>query len=107
MSILVEVEGEESNIGGFGIKPRWSLSDSSNEQSNLGTRHYRMVTLKGALRYVYIGKFSCALYIYGLLHCPYLTAPAESCHANMALAISTDPNEMKPVWILIGVRPFC
>ena len=50
----------------------------------LGTRHYQTVTLKEALTYVSIGKFSCALYIYGLLH-RYLSIyeTAESCHANM------------------------
>ena len=34
--------------------------------------HYRTVTLKGAVRYGSIGKFNCTLYIYGILHCPYL-----------------------------------
>ena len=78
------------------FKPHWSWSDSSKEQSNLGTHHYRTVTLKGALRYVFIGKISFALYIYGPLHRPYLSIPttAESCHANMTLANRTDPNEM-------------
>ena len=65
-------------------------------QRAMGIRHYRTVTFKGALRYVSIGNFSCALYICGLLHCPYLSisTDAESYHANMTLAYSTDPNEM-------------
>ena len=77
------------------FKPRCSWSNSSKEQSNLGTRHYRTVTLKGELRYLSIGKFSCALYIYGPLHCPYsiISKTAESWHANMTLANSTDPIE--------------
>ena len=92
----MELEGEDLNIRGFGFKPCWSWSDSSNEQSKLGIRHCQGVTFEVALRYMSIGKFSCALYIYGLLHCPpYLSisTTAESCHANMTLTISTDLNE--------------
>ena len=67
MSILVKVEEGRSYIVGFSFKPRWSWSDSSKEQSNLGIRHYRTVTMKGALTYVSIDNFSCAFLIYGLL----------------------------------------
>ena len=71
--------------------PSFLLSNhvARDQKSNLGTRHYWTVTLKGALRYMFIGKFSCALYINGPLHCPYLSisTTVESCHANVTLHI--------------------